>query len=554
MNNDGFKAVIRDISTGFRAEAPLPALAERALMASARLWRFWDMGLKAVKHLLPGLCSGRRPGEAPLVAVDLLPLLPGGANGGAKVLTVNLLETMSAMAPDWTFILVCNRQAMAELGSLESGNVKIVEARRAWQVKPPKKLLGRAIDVWFCPFTRPYFQHSDIALVSTLYDLQYHYYPQFFSDEERRCRDQTFQLAARKATRLACISDYVRGTVLEYGNVIPEKVRTVYIRLPQRLAAPVPSHIAEVLGPLKLVQGNYLIYPANFWEHKNHGMLLTAFGLFAQAHPGSGLRLVLTGHDSGKAAQLKQAAAAMGLGERVVFTGYIEDNGLAALLCGALALIFPSLFEGYGMPVAEAMSLGVPVLCSNVTSLPEVGGGAALYFDPRKPEDMAAAIARIATQPGLAGQLAQKGLARAAEMGGPQDMARDYLELLDEAMRGLGVQSAACDGVGPAGVCGRVFAAFGPASARQTLEASFANNGSATVQFEAYCNGKLIKAGGEIAPGKTADITHTASPYGGCLEVVFTGCAQQADVVPGLACLKLRLTGTRGYDFLAPRA
>jgi glycosyltransferase involved in cell wall biosynthesis len=549
MMNDSFKDVIRDISTGFRAEAPLPALFERLLMLSPRLWRWWDLGGRAMRRLAPGLCLERRGSEKPLVAVDLLPLLPGGANGGAKVFTLSLLETMAAMAPDWTFALVAGPEVLPELKPLESANLQLVPVDRTWQARPPRKLLKRPIDAWFCPFTRPYFQHPDIPLVSVIYDLQYHYYPQFFSDSEARGRDQTFQLAARRSSRLACISDFVRQTVLEYGNLPPGKVRTVRICLPQRLSVPAGEDVAAVLTRLGLVRRDYLIYPANFWAHKNHSVLLTALGLYVKANPDSSLKLVLTGADTGLAPELRQAASAMGLSGRVVFTGYVSDEDLAALTAGSLALIFPSLFEGYGMPVAEAMSMGVPVLCSDVTSLPEVGGDAALYFDPRRPEDVARAISRIACEPGLADALAAKGPERAASLGGPEDMAQAYLDLLDEAMRGLGLQSLACEGVDAAGhVSGRVFAAFGPASGRQWIEASFRHEGDRAVSLECFLNGKLLSSRRDIQPGETFAVRQLASPYGGCLEIVFdlpSGC----DSVAGLRCLTLRLSGVRTTDF-----
>jgi glycosyltransferase involved in cell wall biosynthesis len=550
MKNDEFKAVIRDLSTGFRAEAPLPALFERALMLNQKLWRWWDLAGRALRRLLPGLTRDRRPGETPLAAVDLLPLLPGGANGGAKVFTLNLLETMAAMAPDWTFVLVAGEGVLDELRQLESANITVVKADRKWQIKPPKKLLGRAIDVWFCPFTRPYFQHPDIPMVSIIYDLQYHFYPQFFSDAEARGRDQTFKIAASRAARLACISDFVRQTVLEYASLPPEKVRTVHICLPERLSVPADADIEAVLTRFTLKRGGYLIYPANFWPHKNHATLLTAFALAAKAHPDRDLKLVLTGADTGLAPELRQAAKSMGIGERTLFTGYVSDDDLAALTAGSLALIFPSLFEGYGMPVAEAMSMGVPVLCSNVTSLPEVGGEAVVYFDPRKPEDVAAAIGRMAAEPGLAADLARRGRERAATLGGPRQMATAYLGLLDEAMRGLGRQSAAVDGVSRRSVASRVFAAFGPASGRQWIEAVFVNGGPTPVEYEALLNGKLLAPRAALASGGELSIKRLASPYGGCLEIHF-GPDAAIDAVPGLRCAKLELTGSTGHDFLA---
>lgn len=537
------KTVIRDLSAGLKAEAPLPALFDRLLMANQRLWRWWDLAWRALRRLAPGLSQDKRPGERPLVAVDLLPMLPGGANGGAKPFTLGLLRAMAELAPDWTFVLVANPATMEELRALEGPNLKVIPAKRAWQAKPPAKLLGRKIDVWFCPFTRPYFQRPDIPMVSVIYDLQYHYYPGFFSEAERRGRDQTFKLAASRASRLACISDFVRQTVLEYGNVAADKVRTIHIRLPERLETPPDQAITAVLAKFGLEKDGYLIYPANFWPHKNHKVLLTAFGIHRASHPGSRLKLVLTGADTGLAPEIKEAAQTMGLGAWVIFTGFVSDQDLAGLTVGAKALIFPSLFEGYGMPVAEAMSLGRPVLCANLTSLPEVGGEAVLYFDPRQPDDVAQSMTRLESEPGLAENLAQAGRVRAASLGGPADMAREYLELLDEALRGLGSQSAAVTGLSPEGVAPEVFAAFGPASDRQWLEAEFSLDGGADpVQWQAYLNGKLLGPRQTLRPGAVLSIRCLAPAYGGCLELRFTGPSP----VPGLACRKLCLSGSRG--------
>ena len=541
---EALEAVIRDMSAGLKAEAPLPALLDRALMASARLWRWWDLGWRALRRLAPALAVDRRPGENPLVAVDLLPLTAGGANGGAKVFSLVLLENMAALAPDWTFVLVVNPGSPAvleELASLERANVRVMAANKAWHAKPPAKLLGRPIDLWFCPFTRPNFQRQGIPLVSVVHDLQYRFYPSFFTEPDLRGRDQTFKLAAGKADRLVCVSEHVRRTVLEYANLPPDRVRAIHHRLHERLAGPPRDAAQAVLERLGLAHEGYLLYPANFWAHKNHAALLTAFGILRAARPGSALKLVLTGADTGRAEELRQAARTMGLGEAVLFTGFVSDGDLACLTACCKALIFPSLFEGFGIPVAEAMALGRPVLCSDLTSLPEVGGEAVVYFDPRKPEDIARAVARLEDEPDLAGRLSALGRARAAELGGPQDMAREYLEVMDEAMRGLHGQRAVALGLENGRVGPLVFVAFGPTAQRQWIEAEFRlAPGARPVALEASVNAKPVRRQ-TLAPGGSFVFKTLAPPYGGCFEVRF-----QADgPVAGLTCPRLALTGAR---------
>jgi glycosyltransferase involved in cell wall biosynthesis len=132
---------------------------------------------------------------------------------------------------------------------------------------------------------------------------------------------------------------------------------------------------------------------------------------------------------------LRGAADGMKLGDRVLFPGYLSEAELAALLSGCRALIFPSLYEGFGMPVIEAMAAGKPVLCSTVASLPEVAGDAALFFDPRMPAEIAGAIERIDSHAALRERLIRAGYANAARFSDPDRMAAEYLSVL-KAMAG----------------------------------------------------------------------------------------------------------------------
>ena len=111
----------------------------------------------------------------------------------------------------------------------------------------------------------------------------------------------------------------------------------------------------------------------------------------------------------------------------VILPGYLSEEELAALLASCKALIFPSLYEGFGMPILEAMAFSKPILCSNVTSLPEVAGDGALLFDPRRPHEILAAIEQIISDSKLASSLVERGKARIAHWGGPEKMAREYL-------------------------------------------------------------------------------------------------------------------------------
>lgn len=417
------------------------------------------------------------------VAVDLTPILPGGANGGAKVVVMELIRHISKLAPKTEFVLLTHERSHDELGVLDCGNVRricvlgervtsgveklAIQSRSALAKVLPAGMLEKAssayraaggpkssgalgeieADLLFCPFTAPFFYQPGTPVVSLVHDLQFLVYPQFFSAADREERERYFQKACRVASRIVCVSEFVRGSVLANSSLPPERVVTIHTRTAARLSRSSPESRAAALTRWGLCEGRYLLYPANFWAHKNHEMLLTAVGMYAAAYPDSDLKLVLTGAPGPRRDELMDAATRMQLSERVLFPGFVPEEELAALMDGCLAVIFPSLFEGFGLPLLEAMAADKPVLASNLTSLPEVGGDAVLYFDPRRPAEIVTAIHRIEHETKLREMLREKGRRRLAYFGGPEQMASKYLEVLRETVSGAAVLDPGIYGV-----------------------------------------------------------------------------------------------------------
>ncbi len=419
------------------------------------------------------------------VAVDLTPLLPGGANGGIKPLALELVRRLAAHAPACEFVLLTAERSHAELALLDAPNVRRVcvlqgpeESPQPPPGQPPAAVfqtasLARRVALWilrkllparvverlaalyarrfhpapvespllrrlgadllFCPFTGIFFYDPAVPVVSVVHDLQYLYYPQFFESTDRHERDRHFRHVCQVARRVVSISEYTRASVLEHGGISPERVVTIPSAPQKRLGAPAPSSVERIFSSLPLAAGRYLLYPANFWRHKNHELLLTAFGIYRAAHPQSDLKLVLTGEPSPRRDELMEATRRMGLAAQVLFAGYLPEEDFAALLGSAAAMIFPSLFEGFGMPVLEAMAAGVPVLCGNLTSLPEVAGDSAWLFDPRRPTEIVAAIERLETDPALREELIERGRRHAAEFLKPEEMAARYWAVFQDA-------------------------------------------------------------------------------------------------------------------------
>jgi glycosyltransferase involved in cell wall biosynthesis len=434
-------------------------------MRILRLWGWLAPVVEATDTASDGQGMLNDKGPLRRVAVDVTPLLPGGENGGAKLMTIELIKHLSRLAPNCEFLLLTSARSHDELAYLDSKNVRrlcvsprgrglsvspaslfsaaasalrrvaparlaqFVE-RLAWTLRAQAQggLLHRlGVDLLFCPFTAPFFYEPGIPVVSVVYDLQYRDYPQFFSETERAERDRAFRQACLLASRLVCISEFVRQKVLREGSLDAYRVETIHITLPNRLRRPPDGALA--LKKHGLEPESYLLYPANFWPHKNHELLLTAFGMYRSRHPESRLKLVLTGAPGRRMVFLEDASRRMGLAEHVIFAGYVPDEEFAALLYGCRGLIFPSLYEGFGMPLLEAMAAGKPVLASNATSLPEVAGRAAAFFDPRKPREIVACLERLETDPQWSAELVRLGTQRLTEIGDEVSMATRYWAL-----------------------------------------------------------------------------------------------------------------------------
>ena len=406
------------------------------------------------------------------IAVDLTPILPGGENGGAKIFVIELIRQLSEMVPQTNFILLTQAASHDELAFLDRSNVwRRMVIGPVTKNSPPSALKGLAHrvfphlpnrfrrvisrlgymllglikrsntgkmlhkldnDLLFCPFTAPtYFEHG-IPTVCTIYDLQYKTYPQFFSAADTASRDQTFIEACRRATVLTAISNYSRQSTILHGKLDPHKIKTIYLRMAHRIV-PVAARTNEVLSRLGLFPQQYLIYPANFWKHKNHEMLLTAFGLACHGGLSPTIKLVCTGAPSERQKFMTRAAQNMNLGDSVIFLGYVSNEEMGSLLSNSCGMVFPSLYEGFGLPVIEAMAAGIPVACSNTTSLPEVAANAAFLFDPRIPTQIANAIISLVEDESSRAKLVESGLTRAADFLDSKQMAKDYWDLFQYA-------------------------------------------------------------------------------------------------------------------------
>lgn len=219
-------------------------------------------------------------------------------------------------------------------------------------------------------------------------------------------------LAARCADAVITVSASARQDLAHFLRLHEHKIYLTGEAAGSEFAPASPEAVAAVLTRLG-VQQPYLLYLGGLNGRKNVERLLAAFAEVRRAHPA--LTLVIVGKRQWRAEGIEVALAQHELEPYVRFTGYLPDADVPLLYSGATAFVFPSLYEGFGLPVLEAMACGAPVVTSNVSSLPEVAGDAALLVDPCDTAAIAAAIRRIIEEPGLAERLRTRGLARAAQ-------------------------------------------------------------------------------------------------------------------------------------------
>ncbi len=251
--------------------------------------------------------------------------------------------------------------------------------------------------------------------VVTIHDLGYLAFPEAHTARRRLELNVTTRWSLRAARRVIAISQATKDDLVRHYGADPERIAVVYHGLgPSFRPAPDPAALAR-----HGLQAPYMLYVGTVQPRKNLERLIEAFAMATASHTGASgseqpLLLAIAGRRGWLSEAIDRRVAQLGLGGRVRFLDYVPDEDLPGLLSGATAFAFPSLYEGFGLPVLEAMACGAPVLTSTTSSLPEVAGDAAMLVDPTDTAAIAAALARLIADEPLRAELRARGLARAA--------------------------------------------------------------------------------------------------------------------------------------------
>lgn len=382
------------------------------------------------------------------VAVDLSIMRPSGENGGIKVFVYEYIKQLVSMhGNEIVFIYLTWSKTRGDVRLLarpideivcvrSDGNgdmLKSIDWRNnemLW-LNPPVDFLHRLrVDVLYSPQPSIEFATPGIPMVATVVDVLHRDYPATLAAQEIAQREKIHQDLVKCANYFQCISNHTAERLRLHYAIPAERTFRTYIPVGHRLNSDLNLQDSMPLPK------SYFLYPANGWKHKNHKTLLVAFALYRAkvSASTSGWDLVLTGHDDESMREILKDAETLGVGKRVHYLGHLSTDKFAQVWKRAGALVFPSLHEGFGIPLVEAMHFGKPILASSEGSLPEVGEDAALFADCRKPEVLATALERISKDQALREQLIACGKKRLGQFSIEHE-ARIFWEMLNKSAK-----------------------------------------------------------------------------------------------------------------------
>ncbi|HKB26086.1 MAG TPA: glycosyltransferase family 1 protein [Methylomirabilota bacterium] len=341
----------------------------------------------------------------PKVGVDGRELRPGVRSGIRRYL-VEVLRALSRAG--WPCVVYGDRgSALDEALPGVAARVLPGSWTQVWdQVSLPRALREDGASVFLSPYYKGPLR-APCPVVLTIHDLYFIAYP----GRPRPLRDAVLirvaRLYARRAAAIVADSEHSRRQIVARLRIDPARVTVIPVALGREFTPAAPA-----AGVRYGITSSYILYVGNFRPHKNLPRLLAAYAALP-APLRAAHALVLAGGDRAGRPALEALARELGVADRVVFPGLVDDRDLPGLYAGATAAVLPSLEEGFGLPALEAMACGTPVVVSNRGALPELVAEAGLVADAERPADLAGALARVLADPGVRAELRRRGLARA---------------------------------------------------------------------------------------------------------------------------------------------
>lgn len=289
---------------------------------------------------------------------------------------------------------------------------------------PLKLFMQKDIDVFFSPaHYTPRF--CPVPLVTTIHDLSYFYYPEEFLRKDLYKLQNWTKRAIEQSKKIIAVSKNTKKDILKFYQIPEEKVEVIYNGF-EKSVSPNKSTIKSTLEKYGLKSEKYILYVGTLQPRKNLTILIDGFQKISETE--KDWKLVLVGKKGWLYDDVYSLVTAVKLKDKVIFTDYIPDEEVAALYMQAFCFVLPSLYEGFGIPILEAMSYGCPVITSINSSLPEIGGDACLYLTPNDVHDLVEEIESLKDEK-LRSDMIKKGKERVKQFSWEKS-AKETLEVI----------------------------------------------------------------------------------------------------------------------------
>ena len=355
-------------------------------------------------------------------------------NSGIGRYIKNLLQRLLEIDTSNTFTAIVNSNGLLPAGG-ERLNVRVLSSPvqiyslREQILLPFKTNSPRPDLIHYPSFNMPLLNASPVVV--TIHDLVYYLFEDACPGRLAHIYARAmFRIVSRLATRIIAISNHTKEDIVKHLGVSPEKIDVTPMGVDEIYRPVTDTRLIEQVRDRYNIKDPFVLYVGTHHPRKNLVRLVRAFSSMAG---GRDLKLVITGRVEKRRSELYRTVEDLGLGDRVVFTGFVPEEDLPALYSAAELFVFPSLYEGFGMPPLEAMACGTPVVASNATSLPEVVGDAAVTVDPLNVEALSGAMEKVLKSRNLREELIEKGFKR-ARLFKWEDTARKTLDVYRKAL------------------------------------------------------------------------------------------------------------------------
>ncbi len=348
----------------------------------------------------------------------------------------NLLKHLALIDRDTEYVLLCRSQDVTVAEQLGPNFRAVVESSRPYSMAEQIMLPARLVALNVSLLHEPHYVLPPLVpcrAVVTIHDCIHLMFPQYLPNRlAYGYARASLWAAARRAERIFTVSETSKADILRYCDVEAERIIVVYNAIDDRFATPPEPEAIERVRERYQLHGPFALYVGNIKPHKNLERLIDAFDLVRRGGF-ERLELLIIGDQISKYPRLRRAVDKHKLHKHVRFLGFVADDTLAALYRLATVFVFPSLYEGFGLPPLEAMASGTPVVTSNRSSLPEVVGDAAVLVDPYSAASIADGIQQVLGDADLRRSLAARGLARAREFSWDTSIRRVHEVYMDVA-------------------------------------------------------------------------------------------------------------------------